>query len=87
MKVLITGGAGFIGSHLAQKLSDRAEVIVLDNLHSGRRENLEGIDAKLIEGSIMDPEAVRPSAPRVPVAAFGRRATSTRGFDAGTPPG
>ncbi|MGZ5313797.1 MAG: NAD-dependent epimerase/dehydratase family protein, partial [Solirubrobacterales bacterium] len=41
MKALVTGGAGFIGSHLVDALVERGdEVLVLDNLSSGRRENL-----------------------------------------------
>jgi UDP-glucose 4-epimerase len=59
MKVLITGGAGFIGSHLAAQLCGRAEVRVLDNFRTGRRENLAGSGASLIEGSILDRDAVR----------------------------
>ena len=42
MKVLITGGAGFIGSHLADRLlADGHEVLVIDNYATGRRDNLE----------------------------------------------
>jgi len=59
VKVCITGGAGFIGSHLAEHFAGRAEVVVLDDLSSGRRENLAGLDVQLITGSILDPEAVR----------------------------
>jgi UDP-glucose 4-epimerase len=40
MKVAVTGGAGFIGSHLSQKLSEEHEVIAVDNLSSGRKENI-----------------------------------------------
>lgn len=41
MKILITGGAGFIGSHLADKLIDRGDkVVVVDNLATGRKENV-----------------------------------------------
>ena len=41
MKVLVTGGGGFIGSHLVERLlGDGAEVRVLDNFATGRRENL-----------------------------------------------
>ena len=40
MKVLITGGAGFIGSHLAEELSKNYKVTVLDNFSTGRRKNL-----------------------------------------------
>ncbi len=56
-KILITGGAGFIGSHLLRALLDRGdEVCVLDDLSSGRRSNLEGLSGSLefIEGSLLD---------------------------------
>ena len=39
-KVLITGGAGFIGSHISERLLQNYEVIILDNLSSGCKENL-----------------------------------------------
>ena len=53
MKWLITGGAGFIGSHLAQRLlDDGEEVLVLDNLSTGHRELLPG--GLFIEGSLGD---------------------------------
>jgi UDP-glucose 4-epimerase len=57
MRYLITGGAGFIGSNLAAYLAKRGdEVRILDNLSSGRRENLEGLtgDVEVIEGDIRD---------------------------------
>ncbi|MGH8017189.1 MAG: NAD-dependent epimerase/dehydratase family protein [Opitutaceae bacterium] len=54
MKVLITGGAGFIGSHLAEHFQGRAEVRVLDNLRTGNRRNLAGLEVEFIEGSITD---------------------------------
>jgi nucleoside-diphosphate-sugar epimerase len=52
--VLVTGGAGFIGSHLVRRLlADGHEVRVLDNLASGRRSNLDGLsDVDVIEGDI-----------------------------------
>lgn len=59
MKVLITGGAGFIGSHLAEHFCPRAEVRVLDNLRTGHRRNLEGLPVEFVEGSILDRELVR----------------------------
>ena len=59
MRVLITGGAGFIGSHIAEYFQGKAEVVVLDNLRSGHKENLNGLDVKFIEGDICDRAAVR----------------------------
>lgn len=58
MKILITGGAGFIGSHLAEHFQGHAEVRVLDNLRTGRRSNLAGLDVEFIEGSILDRDLV-----------------------------
>ena len=59
MKVLVTGGAGFIGSHIVEHLQGKAEVRVLDNLRSGFRRNLSGLEHEFIEGSILDRETVR----------------------------
>ena len=61
-KYLITGGAGFIGSNLARKLlSLGEEVVVLDDLSTGKRENLGDIKdrVKLVVGDICDVEKVR----------------------------
>lgn len=59
MKVLITGGAGFIGSHLAEQLRSAGdEPVALDNLSSGRRENLPP-DVKLIEADVLGEELFR----------------------------
>ncbi len=57
MKYLVTGGAGFIGSHLAATLaaSNKDEVVVLDNFSTGNRSNLNGVDATVIEGDLRDP--------------------------------
>ena len=53
--VLVTGGAGFIGSHLTQHLVRLgAQVRVLDNLSTGYRKNIDGIAVSLFEGSILD---------------------------------
>ena len=58
VSVLVTGGAGFIGSHLVDALAARgARVRVLDDLSTGRKENLP--DVELIEGDIRDPETCR----------------------------
>ncbi len=58
-KILVTGGAGFIGSHLSEHLVNTgARVVVLDNFRNGRRENLvfPGADRiEVIEGDIVDP--------------------------------
>jgi UDP-glucose 4-epimerase len=54
MKFLITGGSGFIGSHLVEALQGRGEIRVLDNLRTGYRHNLNGLEATFIEGSILD---------------------------------
>ncbi len=58
MRVLITGGAGFIGSHLAEHFQGKAHVRVLDNLRTGFRENLGGLDVEFLEGSVCDRELV-----------------------------
>lgn len=50
MKCLVTGGAGFIGSHLVRRLaSDGADVRVVDDFSTGRRENLDGVRADVLE--------------------------------------
>ena len=57
MKYLITGGAGFIGSHLAESLISRGDqVVIFDNLSTGSAMNLSGIKEKIIfqEGNILD---------------------------------
>ncbi len=64
MKVLVTGGAGFIGSHFVRRLvSVGDEVVVLDKLtYAGNPANLEGVDAELVVGDIADAEAVERAA-------------------------
>lgn len=53
MKVIITGGAGFIGSHIAEFWAAKgAEVVVIDSLRSGFEENLQNINAKFFHESI-----------------------------------
>ena len=61
MKYLITGGAGFIGSHLVEKLIARGDqVVVFDNLSTGSASNLSGIKEKFTfrEGNILDKAAI-----------------------------
>jgi UDP-glucose 4-epimerase len=53
-KFVITGGAGFIGSNLARALAEENEVVIIDDLSAGKRENLEGVEATLVEGTILD---------------------------------
>jgi UDP-glucose 4-epimerase len=59
VRALVTGGAGFIGSHLVQRLVERGEhVTVLDDLSTGRRLNLAAVEGQpnfvLVEGSVLD---------------------------------
>ena len=62
MPSLVTGGAGFIGSHLVDALVERGdEVVILDDLSTGRRENLTTAlehGAELVEGDVTDPATV-----------------------------
>ena len=54
MNILITGGAGFIGSHIAERFNTTDSVTVLDNFRSGFRHNLDGFRVRLVEGSVTD---------------------------------
>src|SRR5262249_15073291 len=59
MKVLITGGGGFVGSHLADRLLDAGQdVLVIDNYETGRRDNLSERDGlQIVEDTIADAAA------------------------------
>jgi nucleoside-diphosphate-sugar epimerase len=59
MRVLVTGGAGFIGRHIAEYFQHRAEVRVLDNLRSGLKSNLSGLNCQFMVGSVLDRDLVR----------------------------
>jgi UDP-glucose 4-epimerase len=58
-RVLVTGGAGFIGSNLVRSLIERGdEVRVLDNFSTGNRANLDGLDVDVVEGELRSYERV-----------------------------
>lgn len=58
MRTLVTGGAGFIGSHLVDALVERGDdVVVLDNLATGKAENLHP-EAKFVQGDVSQPDDV-----------------------------
>ncbi len=62
MKVLVTGGAGFIGANMCRELAARpgiGRVIALDNLSTGDAANLDGVPATLVTGSILDRDLVQ----------------------------
>ena len=66
MRIVITGGAGFIGANLCRCLAELGhQVVALDDLSTGKVANLQGLDVELVEGSIVD----RPLVRRVLVAA------------------
>jgi len=59
MKILVTGGAGFVGHHLINKLlKEGNSVICVDNLVTGSRSNLKGLDIEFIEHDICEPIAI-----------------------------
>ena len=64
MRVLVTGGAGFIGSHFVKRVAAKGvDVVVLDKLtYSGNTANLEGAEHRFVHGDIADPEAVADAA-------------------------
>lgn len=68
MRVLVTGGAGFIGSHMVEGLLERGdEVVVLDDLSTGKRENLPSSHPKLkfVEGDVADAAQLEACLPAV----------------------
>lgn len=64
--VLITGGAGFIGSHLVRRCLRKGDSVrVLDNFSTGKRENLAGCEIELIEGDLRDAACVEDAVQKV----------------------
>ena len=53
-RILVTGGAGFIGSHIVELFQGKCEIRVLDSFRTGRRSNLDGLNCELIEGDVSD---------------------------------
>lgn len=58
-KILVTGGAGAIGSHLVRRLCQDNQVLVLDDFSSGFIENIRGLPIKFYQGSIVDDEFIK----------------------------
>lgn len=86
MNVLVTGGAGFIGSHIADALVARGDrVVVLDDLSNGVEGNVPG-DAQLVVGDVRDPDAIARAfdalGPADAVCHLAGQASTFRSFDA-----
>jgi UDP-glucose 4-epimerase len=95
MTVLVTGGAGFIGANLCRHLAACGHaVVVIDDLSTGSKDNLRGLDVTLVEGSILDRDtldtaaagvgaivhlAARPSVPRSLADPVASHATNATG--------
>ncbi len=61
-RYLVTGGAGFIGSHLVRALLEQGDFVrVLDNFSTGKRENLAGLSVELVQADLRDPARVAES--------------------------
>lgn len=61
MKVVVTGGAGFIGANLCRSLAADpriSDVVALDDLSTGKLSNLDGVEATFVEGSILDSDVL-----------------------------
>jgi len=62
MNYLVTGGAGFIGSHITRTLLERGDMVrVFDNFSSGKHENLAGLNVQIMEGDLRDLASVEKS--------------------------
>jgi UDP-glucose 4-epimerase len=60
-RVIVTGGAGFIGSNLVEVLAEKNKVFVYDNLSTGKMKNLDDLDAELIVGDLLDLDLLKRS--------------------------
>ena len=61
MRVLVTGGAGFIGSHLCEELCNRGhDVVCVDNLSTGKQENISNFNLKFINANVNNLEQLKP---------------------------
>jgi UDP-glucose 4-epimerase len=65
MNILVTGGAGFIGSHIVEQFHASDSVTVLDSFRSGFRHNLDGFQVRIVEGSVTDRALVQSLMPGV----------------------
>ncbi len=64
MKVVVTGGAGFIGANLCRVLAEDpaiTDVVAVDDLSTGKASNLAGLDITLVEGSVLDARVLEPA--------------------------
>jgi len=59
--MLITGGAGFIGSNLAEELLKENDVRIIDNMFLGKKEHLDGLSVDFVKGDILNPDDVKNS--------------------------
>jgi UDP-glucose 4-epimerase len=65
-RTLVTGGAGFIGSHLVHALLEQGDFVrVLDNFSTGKRENLQNVAAEIMEGDLRDTDCVSRAMQRI----------------------
>jgi UDP-glucose 4-epimerase len=78
MRVLVTGGAGYIGSHMVKTLVESAhEVVVLDDLSTGHRDAVSA-KAKLVEGDVARTDEVRALLRDERIEATSRRRSASR---------